>query len=361
MKKIFSIITSLSILLVLTGCTKVENNSESSNLLSNPFENISSDNFTSERPSESADSEETPDNTLDEWDRVNKNLQDLAHGGYIINYNENEPLVYDGQPVKVNIIITTGKENFVDYSVGVLALINDMPQEVSVDGEKYSYMALYTGLEPNKEYTQELYLKPAVLPEDRDDPRVYFADCANPDYKPTERCMAYWGVHWFSGYRGNLELKINKEIENPAVYKPEINFREELVTTPEKGSPEIVLKNNDKTSGYCLNENGTLTGTYKLYNSEASKHRIVFFVNDCPVTFNNGKSFCEIDFKEGYKYTFDFKLDENPEHMDLMYALDFYLSPDSPHNDIPCLNSNRPYIIVRHDFVDEHYLKYKDF
>ncbi len=160
-------------------------------------------------------------------------------------------------------------------------------------------------------------------------------------------------------HRGSRAIIINKEIEKPREYTAETDILEELNTCP-KGMLNIVHKNLDKTSGYCLNEDGTLSGTYIMYYGKEGKHRLVFFINDRPVTFNGGKDFCDVEFKDGYMYTIDFTLDEKPEHMDIFYALDLY-TVKYDYGDSPGVNGSTPFIVVRHDFVDEHYLKYKDY
>ncbi len=357
MRKFIIILFALAITLVTTACTKTESDPESSEVVSDPFAEKNSGLSVSENPNDDSGSDSSFDDTTDGlWEQTNNKITDMLTGGYLVDYGS-APLIYNGEPIKMTLTITTDEGNKVDRSVGVMALIDDMPQEVSLDGETYSYMAVYTGLKPNKAYTKELYLKPSVLPEDRENPKVHFADCDTPDFRATEQCMSFWGVHSFSGYRGCRALVISNEIENPRGYTAETNVREEI-NTYKKGMSNIVKKNSDKTTGYCLNEDGTLSGTYVLYYGKETKHRIVFFINDRPVTFNGGKDFCDIEFKDGYMYTFDFTLDEKPEQMDIFYALDLYTTQED-YGDNPCVSDDGPYVVVRHDFVDEHYLKYK--
>lgn len=358
MRKFITILFTLTAALVLTACAKNESSYESE-FFSDPFGESNSELSVSDSSNNVSEGDKFFDNTVDGlWDQANNKITDMLTGGYLIDYGD-APLIYNGEPIKITLTITTDEDNHVDRSVGIMAFIDDMPQEVSLDGESYSYMAVYTNLEPNKTYTKELYFKPAAFPEDRENLSVDFADCDTPDYRATEQCMAFWGVHSFSGYRVCRELVISMEIEGSREYSAETDIREEI-NTYEKGKPNIVKKNLDKTTGYCLNEDGTLSGTYILYYGKETKHRIVFFINDRPVTFNGGKDFCDIEFKDGYMYTFDFTLDEKPKQMDIFYALDLYTTRED-HGANPCVSDEGPYVVVRHDFVDEHYLKYKDY
>lgn len=342
--------TALAAMLTLTACSKTGDSSENSDFIPDPFPGSSYWETVVEYSSDISDSVNASDNfsetSSNDLDQVRDTVNQLSAGGCSVDINGGKPLVYDGDHVKLEITFAPSERNALNCSEGIMVFINELPQEVSADGVNYSYMAVYSELEPGKEYTKELYFKPAVLRGDKEDINVYFADCFNPDYRPQESYLTFGNTHSFAGFAARLEMTMNTEIEQIVEADIENDIREEIAANVARGANGIVKKNNGKSNGYFLNEDGTLSGTYVLTGEDHnSTHRIAFFVNDNPVTFNGGKRFCDIEYKSGFKYSFDFTLDENPGHMDYFYAMDISENDGSAH-----MHAYVPEIIVRNDY-----------
>lgn len=354
MKKFFKTALVLTIILAITACAKTE---EPSGEITDPFgESLSS------QQSEAGNNETSES---DERSQARDALYVYNHGGCDVDINQGEPLNYNGEPVKAEITIYTHQGNYVNWSTGLSVFINGLIQDVSADGVNYGNMAIYTDLEPGKEYHREIWFKPSVLPSDKgkENLEVSFAQCFNPSYKLNEAFLAFGLTHSFNAYRAVLEMTISKEITDVAADEEiETTFRKELWKNPGRGGSGLVSKADSKSSCYYLNEDGTLSGTYELINTDSVKHRLAFFVNDEPVTFNGGKLFCDIEFEKGYVYYLDYKLDEKPNHFDYIYVLDFYDVPKTNSKGesyvMTRLGVHTPEIIVRHDFIDKAVYEY---
>ncbi len=351
MKKYCLILASLIAALTLTACGKTEISSDSGSL-PDPFAESSSNVPVGGSASQDSDAEKEPDNISEtapnDPEQVRNIVNQLSVCGCMVDFNGGKPLVYDGETVKLDITFAPSNSNSLNCSEGIMVFINELPQEVSADGVNYSYMAVYSELEPGKECTKELYFKPSVLHGDEENINVYFADCFNPDYKPQESYLTFGNTHSFAGFATSLEMTMNADIEQIVNAEIETDIREEIAAGGARGTKGIVMKNNGRSNGYYLNEDGTLSGTYELSEAEDNTaHRIAFFVNDKPVTFNGGKRFCDIEYKAGYKYSFDFTLDENPDHLDYFYAMDI---SGTSNIGLPYMHANVPLIIVQNDY-----------
>lgn len=121
-------------------------------------------------------------------------------------------------------------------------------------------------------------------------------------------------------------MDVNKDISN--IVEPV--FETEYTSEPVKQvTTEISdIMPNDKFKQeyeWCfLNEDGSLSATYKIQNAAAGMHRLIVLVDDKPVTFNGGKSFCDIDVLPRTNYYLDFTLDEDPAEFGYIYVLDFF-------------------------------------
>lgn len=313
MRKIFSTLTAFSIALMLTACAKTEN---TSSILSDPFANLE------DRESSTI----TPDDTF-EFKREYAIALGLCSAG--ISVDNEEPLSFNGEPVKVPITVTTNDRNTVNCSTGVSVFINGLAQEVSTDGVDYDYMAVFTELEPGTAYKTELYFKPSILPEDegKDKLEVSFANCVNVGYHPEPPHYGFWFTHTFGNLRVPVEMTLNTAITDIAKREFETGFTYEPVKVATHNCSDFVPNNKNDPDNYSwlyMDEDGSLSMTYCVENAVEGLHRLALFVNDRPVTFNGGKSFCDIDAKQKTKYFLDITLDENPDEFAYIYMLDFY-------------------------------------
>lgn len=337
MKKTIQVLIAAAITFTLTACTRT---GEVNSAISDPFAALSDNGETN--------------TTNDEIAMIFKELEAYSEGGFALTINNNNMTIYyDGEPIKITIDIDMFGGNEINWSIGVPVFINGLAQEVSADGVNYSYMAVYSDLEPGKKYQRELWLKPSVLLEDRgkDKLNVSFTECANVHYSPNAVCPRLNGTHRFFDYRIVLEMQINREITSVVEADIETIVRDKIPENSEKGVSYIMPNKDGSNDIYYLNEDGTLSGTFILQNTDSGKHRLAVFMNDEPVTFNGGKRFVDVEFKEGHNYLFDFVLDEKPKALDFFYVLDFY-DIQQNENKVSRLGSDTPSIIVECDYID---------
>lgn len=137
---------------------------------------------------------------------------------------------------------------------------------------------------------------------------------------------AFWGIYWFDGQPLLFALKVNKDISN--IVEPV--FETEYTSKPVKQvTTEIsdIMPNDKYKNNYewlFLNEDGSLSATYEVQNAQTGMHRLIVLIDDKPVTFNGGKSFCDIDVQSKTNYYLNFTLDEDPAEFGYIYVLDFF-------------------------------------
>lgn len=318
MKKILSTLTALAAALTLTACAKTE---ETSSEISDPFSDLSAPDPDSGAWDDNSDPSSSAPVDENEYFRA---LSNCVTG---VAINTTGAVVYDGEPVKVPIAVTVHERNSVNCSTGVSVFINGLAQEISANGVNYDYMVVYDDLEPGMIYETELYLKPSVLPGDKgkDMLDVEILECPNAAFKPRPPHYAFWGTHWFDDPL-LFALKVNKNILNivEPVFETEYTSKPAKQVTHEASD---IMPNDKFKNEYellFLNEDGSLSATYEVQNAETGMHRLIVLVDDKPVTFNGGKSFCDIDVQSRTNYYLNFTLDENPAEFGYIYVLDFF-------------------------------------
>lgn len=347
----------LLILLLFAGCTQT---SLDDNFIYDPFlEQFEQTQNTNEQQSiDELLSHNNPQSSItppmDTLEAVRDYIFSLATCSVAMTVND-EKLIYDGEPVKVMVTLKTDESNNLNCSCGISVFINGLAQEVSTDGVNYDYIAVYKELEQGNEYEAELYFKPSILLEDKDKNslEVSFVQCSNVHYKPSRLFLTLFGTHDIGFLRIPIEMIVNKRITNIVECKTETEFTSRLITKPTNDISDFV-PNNLKDGEYgllYLSENGSLSATFSLQNTSIGTHRLALFVNDKPVTFNGGKSFCDIEVKPQTQYLLEITLDEDPDELDYVYMLDFHNEKRDSEVTYTYASSGRPKIIVAHDFV----------
>lgn len=243
-------------------------------------------------------------------------------GGWDHAINDNQPIVYDGQPVKIKVSVTMHEENTIDWSPGIACSINGVYQKLSGCGQEDATVLVLDAVSPGESREFELTLDPEVLEQDadKDKLKMSFMTCPNAAFIATEDWPTY-------GFSRTLDFSLPDTIElkqKPKTVSPEISteYTEQLITDDltdklfkdgsyrEEQEYFFAYQDNDINGPLALSEDGGLSFDAVMTNFDAGTYLLGVIKNNQLTTFNGGKEYVEISVKDKHIYTAAIKLDE---------------------------------------------------
>ena len=309
LKKIFALILAAAL---LSGCAVRDENSsptpetqknESAQLSSTEISEYSSDNPTDEESS----SEEYYEYGIQKYSCI----------GATVNFADDHILEYNGEPMIFHLSVGGTNGNSTDLELGIAIVINGFRQIFSVDGGEPTEMYIKT-YEPNRGDLLEITLDPQILEKDKDAEilaidviTVFFPTAVDEQYPDTidgARHASFSGAMIASINSPITNFIDEKQEENVEVTKKTLKNERELVgenySPYPSGEGNFILgiepdNISEENDNFLLNEDGS--GDFTVYGDveDNRKYRVTIFDQNGMRTFNDGKTYLEMEMKEG--------------------------------------------------------------
>ena len=311
MKKL-SVAALFLIASLLSGCAVRDENSsptpetqknESAQFSSTEISEYSSDNPTDEESSS------------EEYNHEDREKYSIL--GATVNFEYENFLEYNGEPINFQAVVSNTNGNTTDLELGISITINGFRQTFSVDGGKPTEMYIKT-YAPGSGDLLNITLDPQILEKDKDAELLAInyvvfwfptaVDKQNPITLDDARHVSFDGSAIMEINSPITNFIDEKQEENVEVTKKTLKNERELVgenySPYSSGEGNFILgiepaNISEENDNFLINDDGS--GDFTVYGDveDNRKYRVTIFDQNGMRTFNDGKTYLEMEMKEG--------------------------------------------------------------
>lgn len=308
-KKVFALVLAAAL---LSGCAVREDYSE---YISEPVQSVQSDSI-------SESSADIPDISIDDpsiSDEIsfdeNYDPDKYSIMGAVVNFTDDENIEYNGEPITCHASVSGTNGNTAAIELGISLFVNGFRQEISVNGSEPTEMYIKT-YEPDQGDLLEITFDPRILEKDKDETMMYI-DIIEFWFPTYDDETYHNDLKYIRGASsgGNSPMYINTPITN--YVSGEQEQIELIEKTPKNMASHIIGYGEPGSSGssgtyigiqpakdywdvlnfYVNDDNSGDISAYSALEDNMT-YRVTLFGKDGMLTFNDGKSYLEMENKK---------------------------------------------------------------